>query len=175
MRAGSVTFHQVERVLIVGSPGAGKSTLAARLAPKLGLPLIHLDRLFHDPSAGWTSDRQAWRRYVVDELITQERWLMDGHYSATLAERLTAADTVIHLDYPVRVCLVRALRRRWRPGNRADMPAAWRPRLTWSLLRSIVRFRRETQRIRILVATFPHLRVITLTYDAMTEKFLDDL
>ena len=163
----------MNRVLVIGSPGAGKSTLAARLAPVLDLPLIHLDRLFHDSTAAWAGDAPAWRRWVVEQLITRERWLIDGHYPATLTERLTAADTVIHLDYPVHVCLTRALRRRWRDsGRQKDMPDDWRPRLTWSLIRSIVGFRHETLHLRALLAELPDLRLITLPDDAAVEDFL---
>lgn len=169
---GTASVEKVQRVLLIGSPGAGKSTLARRLAPALGLTLVHLDRLFHDPAAGWTHNRIAWRQYVVKSLLTQDRWLMDGHYASTLAERLAAADTVIHLDYPVRVCLVRAVRRRWQAEDRPDMPDQWQERLTWSLVRKIVDFRHETRRIRAMVAGFPHLRVITLTNQEMTERFV---
>jgi adenylate kinase family enzyme len=162
----------VDRVLLIGSPGAGKSTLARRLAPALDLPLIHLDRLFHDSAADWARNRPAWRRFVTEELITRNRWLMDGHYASTLAERLAAADTVIVLDYPVRVCLIQAMRRRWQAEERSDMPADWRPRLSWSLIRSIIGFRREAQRIHALVARSPHLEVVTLTDPGKTETFL---
>lgn len=41
----------MKRVLIVGSPGAGKSTLAKKLAARTGLPLTHLDDLYWN--AGW--------------------------------------------------------------------------------------------------------------------------
>ena len=46
--------HSVERVLVVGCAGSGKSALARRLASLTGLPLIELDRAFWRP--GWTSD-----------------------------------------------------------------------------------------------------------------------
>ena len=41
----------MERILVIGCPGAGKSTLSRQLGEKLGLPVIHLDRLFWKP--GW--------------------------------------------------------------------------------------------------------------------------
>jgi adenylate kinase family enzyme len=75
----------VERVLVIGGPGAGKSTLAARLGAALGLPVVHLDAHFWRP--GWQeSPRPEWAARVA-ELAAAERWVMDGHYAGTLAVR----------------------------------------------------------------------------------------
>jgi adenylate kinase family enzyme len=162
----------MRKVLVIGSPGSGKSTFAARLAPALGLPVIHLDRIYHD---GYSNDRLAWRKHVRNELITRERWVMDGHHPATLAVRIEAADTVIYLDYPTRICLARAIRRRLAPPvARPDMPPGWRERLSISLLRSILLFRTtEAHRVRELLARpAPGRRVITLSSPAEAEAFL---
>ena len=113
-----------QRVAIIGSPGAGKSTLARRLAPVLELPLIHLDREYWNP--GWVdtpSDVFAARHA---ELVSGERWLIDGNYGSTLRARLERADIVIVLDVPAPVALVRVIRRtvRDRGSVRPDMADA---------------------------------------------------
>lgn len=163
----------MRRVLVIGCPGSGKSTVARALAERLGLPLIHLDRLYQDPGRQFLSNRPAWRRYVSDELVRRPAWIIDGHYPATLAARLTAADTVVHLDYPTWLCLLRAVRRRWTGAARPDMPQGWRERLSWSLLSTIVLFRRrETPRVRRLLAEAPGPRVVTLTNDRQVRAFL---
>jgi adenylate kinase family enzyme len=99
----------VQRVLVVGSPGAGKSTLARHIAHITGLPLIHLDQHFWRP--GWQEPDQAIWAGRVAALIAWPRWVMDGNYGGTLPLRLAAADTVILLDLPTWLCLVRVLRR----------------------------------------------------------------
>ena len=40
---------RMERVLVIGCPGSGKSTFARALAERTGLPLYYLDMLFHRP------------------------------------------------------------------------------------------------------------------------------
>ena len=99
----------MRRVMVIGSPGSGKSTLATVLALKTGLPLIHLDQQYW--RAGWIeTPRDEWRRRVA-ELAAGERWIIDGNYSGTLDTRLARADTVIDLEYPAWLCVLRVLRR----------------------------------------------------------------
>lgn len=112
----------MERVLIIGPCGSGKSTLARELAPRLGLPLVHMDQLGWQ--AGWIETDKATLNARLAEAVAGERWLIEGNYGATLAPRLERADTVIYLDFPVRLCLWRLTRRIWqnRGRSRPDMP-----------------------------------------------------
>ena len=105
-----------ERILVIGSPGSGKSTFARALGELTGLPLLYLDRLF------WNADRTTVENQVFDQRLEQamaqnQRWIMDGNYSRTLDRRLARCQRVFFLDYPVEVCLagVRARRGTVRP------------------------------------------------------------
>ena len=105
-----------ERILVIGSPGSGKSTFARALGELTGLPLLYLDRLF------WNADRTTVENQVFDQRLEQamsqnQRWIMDGNYSRTLARRLERCDRVFFLDYPADLCLesVRARRGKARP------------------------------------------------------------
>lgn len=93
----------MKRVLVIGSSGAGKSTFARKLRDMTELPLYYLDMLWHKP------DRSTVSREVFDarleELLKQDRWILDGNFQRTLEARLTACDTVFLLDYPLDVCL----------------------------------------------------------------------
>lgn len=108
MRGAVDLLHQ-RRILLLGSGGSGKSTLARRLGAILGLEVIHLDALFWRP--GWVqTTREEWAR-LQESLLAQDRWIIDGNYGGTLDIRLAAADAVILLDLPRRICLYRALLR----------------------------------------------------------------
>ena len=97
----------MNRVLVIGSSGAGKSTFSRRLAEITGLPLIHLDRLFWKP--GWVeTDRAEWSE-VVAQALEGERWIIDGNYSGTMKMRLAVCDTVIFLDLSRFLCTYRVL------------------------------------------------------------------
>lgn len=106
------------RLLVVGSPGAGKTSFAIELAGGLDLPLIHLD--FEYWRSGWEPTLPHEWRARVEELISREAWVMDGNYGATLETRLARADAAVFLDVPrltcVRNVLLRMVRNRGRPG-----------------------------------------------------------
>lgn len=134
----------MRRILILGSAGAGKSTVATQLSAILGLPLIHLDAFFWKP--GWQeSPRDEWKQRVA-ALLSQDAWVMDGNYLGTLPERLAAADTVILLDIPRIRCLYRVIRRglRDRGKQRTDLPDGCLEQFPdWAFIRWIWAFPRD--------------------------------
>lgn len=109
----------MDRILILGCPGAGKSTLARELGEILDLPVIHLDREYWNP--GWVETPSGeWETRMAD-LVRREKWIMDGNYGSTLAMRLARADGVVFLDYPRWLCMVRVIRRIMGKKHRPDM------------------------------------------------------
>lgn len=93
----------MERAIVIGSPGAGKSTFARKLRDKTGLPLYHLDLLWHKPDRTTVTKKEFDAR--LKELLQQDRWILDGNFQRTLDLRLDACDTVFLLDLPLEVCL----------------------------------------------------------------------
>jgi adenylate kinase family enzyme len=111
----------MNRILIIGPCGSGKSTLARELGPKLGLPVFHMDQLNWKP--GWVESSKEEIREKLAVITATDRWIIDGNYGGTLEPRLERADTVVYLDYPIRLCVMRMLRRIWtyRGHTRPDM------------------------------------------------------
>ncbi|MBE5039478.1 AAA family ATPase [Ructibacterium gallinarum] len=99
----------MERIMIIGCPGSGKSTLAVKLAEKLKLPLIHLDKLYW--KEGWVESSAQEFSEKLEKALEQTRWIIDGNYGATIRQRLEKADTVIFLDYSRYLCMERAIKR----------------------------------------------------------------
>ncbi len=98
-----------QRILIIGSGGAGKTTLSVALAKRLGLTCIHLDQ--HYWSAGWTrAPRDVWRARLA-EILARPSWIIEGNYASTIPQRLERADTLIFLDFPRWLCIWRVLMR----------------------------------------------------------------
>ncbi len=96
----------MQKVMIIGSPGAGKSTFARALAQKTGLVLYYLDQIWHK-SDRTTLTKEEFDRRLCD-LVATDAWIIDGNYQRTLEVRLRACDTVFLLDFPLDVCLAGA-------------------------------------------------------------------
>lgn len=99
----------MERIMIIGCGGAGKSTLARQLGEKTGLPVVHLDKLFWKP--GWESLSQEEFDQVHQEAISRERWIIDGNFDRTIPQRLSRCDTVLYLDFSRWACVMGVAKR----------------------------------------------------------------
>ena len=120
------------RILIVGAPGAGKTTLAEWLSARLSVPCHPLDPVaFVDEH--WTSRPLSERQRMIAEIVAQPRWVAEGGHLDWTAPLFAAADIIIWLDPPWWTLLWRAtLRRlrRWRARRSLrislrDLRALW--------------------------------------------------
>lgn len=93
----------MERILIIGCGGAGKSTLAQQLGKKLNLPVVHLDKLFWKP--GWVASPREEMNEKIRIELEKPQWIMDGNFNHTIPERIKYCDTVIYLDFGRLACL----------------------------------------------------------------------
>ena len=108
----------MKKVIVIGCPGSGKSTVSRALHNKTGIPLYHLDMMY------WNADKTTVEKSVFLErlsaVLEKDEWIIDGNYGSTMELRMAACDTAIFLDYPLDVCLDGIKERRGKP--RSDMP-----------------------------------------------------
>ena len=93
----------MEKVIVIGSPGAGKSTFARKLRDKTGLPLYYLDMLYHNPDKSTVSREEFDKQ--LSEIVATDQWIIDGNYQRTLPLRFEKCDTVFFFDVPLEECL----------------------------------------------------------------------
>lgn len=93
----------MKRVIVIGSPGSGKSTFSRALHEKTGLPLHHLDMMLWKPDKT-TIDKSVFREKLA-KLLEEDEWIIDGNYGSTMEIRLSSCDTVFFLDLPTEICL----------------------------------------------------------------------
>ena len=99
----------MQKIMIIGCSGAGKSVFARKLRDKTGLPLYYLDQIWHKPDKTNITREEFDARLL--EIVQKDCWIIDGNYLRTMELRLHACDTVILLDYPTEVCLAGAAAR----------------------------------------------------------------
>lgn len=124
----------MNKIILIGSGGSGKSKLARKLGECLNIQVYHLDRLFWKP--GWIAVPKDEQRKVQRELVRRDRWIIDGNYGGTMDIRINAADTIIFLDMPRWVCVYRVFKRWWqyRKKTRPDMGAG-KERINFAFLK----------------------------------------
>jgi adenylate kinase family enzyme len=135
----------MQRVMIIGSGGAGKSTLARALGERTGLPVVHLDREFW--KAGWVESTREEFDARHDAATCGERWIIDGNYSRTIDRRVAKADTIVVLDLPRLSCMTGILKR-WlanRGTTRPDMPEGCPEKIDWAFISWVWNFRKRSR------------------------------
>lgn len=166
----------MQRVMIIGCAGVGKSTLARRLAERLALPLYHLDRLYWRP--GWVPTPKPEWIEIQQELVAGERWVIDGNYSNTLDVRLARADTVIFLDLPRWLSLLSVTKRylQYRGRSRPDLNPECPESIDWAFYKWIWGFpkRSRPSLVAKLSAPPPGVKVIWLRSRREVAAFLSD-
>ena len=97
------------RIVVIGTSGSGKTTMARLLAAHLGVPHIELDELHWGPN--WTEEPDEIFRERVDKKLVGDSWTVDGNYGAVRDIVWGRADTIVWLDYSLPMILWRLTRR----------------------------------------------------------------
>lgn len=169
----------MRRVAVVGGPGSGKSTLAIALADLVDAAHVELDGLWWQP--GWVPAELASFRKRVSELADRDAWVMDGNYLDEVGRDIVwpKADTLVWLDIPRPIAVVRTLRRAVvRVVTRRTLWGTNRQGLSTLGLVSIARLVRRwpAYSVRVEMALrdgeYPDLAVVRLRSDSEVQRWL---
>ncbi len=167
----------MNRILIIGCSGGGKSTLSRALSARLDMPVTHLDVLWWKP--GWTESTYDEFRPKVAAACAGDRWIIDGNFSRTFDIRMPRADTIIWIDQPRWLCLWRAF---WRTttqfgSNRPDLAPGCPEKYDWEFYKFIWNYRRDNiPKIEQGIAQYgAQAKVFRLRSDGEIAVFLADL
>ena len=162
----------MKRINVKGTSASGKSTFAAELARRLGLPYIELDALHHGPNWSEPTDEEFRARVRKAMDAAPDGWVIDGNYEVKLGDTvLGAADTIVWLDLPLWLKTRRLFRRtHGRIRNRVELWSGNRERwlgvlwgwdaLLWWAVRGHFRHRREWPRLYGSDPRFVRLRSV---------------
>jgi adenylate kinase family enzyme len=169
-----------QRIVVVGTTGSGKTTLARRIATLRQVPHIELDALHWQ--ANWTEAPLDVFRARIAQAVAGETWTLDGNSSRTRDLVWQRADTIIWIDYSLAVILLRLVRRTLRRvlareelwnGNRETWRGTVfsRDSVLWWALKTYRRRRREYPEL-FARPEYRHLSVIRLRSPRKTEQWL---
>jgi adenylate kinase family enzyme len=169
------------KIAVQGTGGSGKTTIATQLAHRHGVPHVELDALFHGPN--WVETPPDEFRRRVAAATAGDGWVVDGNYDSSLGDLvLGRADTVVWLDLPLRVSLLRVTRRTIRririgeelwSGNRESWRGGffgWESMFVWAIRSHLRNRRARAERL----ARHPHLRVVRLRSAREVEGYLSE-
>jgi adenylate kinase family enzyme len=96
----------MHKIMITGNAGSGKTIISYKLAKLLNRQdIICLDKIVWKP--GWILVDKEEKKLELEKIAKMQSWIVDG-VSKTILE---AADTILFLDYPRRICYLRAFKR----------------------------------------------------------------
>ena len=159
------------RIAIIGISASGKSVFARELAKKTSLPLIHMDQLFW--KADWKEAPEAEYFHQHEEMIQQDRWIIEGYIEESMASRLKRADLILYLDFPGWLCALRLVqrwfihRRKARPELPKEALEKFKRKFFWLVLT-----RGERIRIEQSLALVEKPNVIRFTSPKELDKFM---
>lgn len=173
----------MKRIMIVGTAGSGKTSLAKSLSQKLLLPHYELDSFYWLPN--WQIRPHNEFKKLVQETIAKDKWIICGDNTELRAITWAKTDTVIWLDYSFCRCFWQALKRsliniiKHRPccnGNYESFS-----RLLFSknsiLLWVIKGYRKKKKRYPLLIKdpAYKYITFIHLRSPKETKKWLETL
>lgn len=153
----------MKKIVIIGCPGSGKTTLAIKLGKMFDIPVFHLDDYQNLSSDDFKAKQ--------DEIMKDNKWIIDGNFTKTIDKRATMADTVIFLDFPRRLVYFRALKRYFRNFIKKRSDVGEPEASKWSLVKYIWTFPR--QQITSIIEKYAHDKeVLIFQHPNKLSKFL---
>lgn len=168
----------MNRVLVLGICGGGKSTFARKLHQVTNIPLMHLDTLYWEPN--WQETPHSIFEHRLKQWVAQHsQWIIDGNYTSTIDYRLPMADIIFYFDYPAWRSLWRVCKRVWQyyGTNRPDMSAGCHEKIDREFIHYIISFNQKKRpKLFKLLAPYKHTKtIIIFKNDKQVAKYLASL
>jgi len=161
----------LNRIILLGPPCSGKSFLSKKLSEKLHLSLYHLDVIFWKPN--WVATPRDEFLDKINNIIKEDKWIIDGTYVSTLYERLVRCDTVVVLDFDPNECVKNESLRRGK--KRDDLPSYLKEEYDPEFIEYIKNYPNEQMKVvKAYLSLFPNKKIIYLHNRKEMSDFVDN-
>lgn len=173
-----------QRINVIGTSGCGKSTFSKKLAERIGVPYVEIDKVYWGPD--WTEPADDVFFKKLGQALAKDKWVLDGNYTRTTHIKWKDVQVVIWLDYSFPLIFSRAVRRAvWRvatgvelwegTGNKEslkmlfskDSIVLW----TWNTYHS----NKVKYNKMMTDKNFAHIRFVRLSRPGEARKFLEEM
>lgn len=159
------------KIIVIGSPGSGKSFVSTKLHEYFNIPIYYLDRIYWHED--WVNTPQDKFIALQEEILKKDAFIIDGNYLSTIEVRISKASTIIFLDLPKEVCLEAVKQRMGQ--KRTDFPPFLKEELDDEFVHSIIFFEVESKpTILKLLDKYQDKEIIVLHSREEIDKFLDN-
>lgn len=165
----------MKKIVLIGCPSSGKTTLAKKLSVLLDIPIHHLDKIF------WTNEGHLKQDVFIalqQEMMKGEKWIIDGNFmkSKSYIMRLDNADTIIFFAFSKIIIYWRLLKRFFKYFNkyRPDMGGSAKFHIDWKLIKFIWNYPTNEEYKKVL--EYSEIKKVIILHNIKEEKeFLNNL
>lgn len=162
------------KTMIFGSPGSGKSTYAKKLSKKLQIPVYYLDQYFF--SSNWQEIDENVFLSMQQNIVDQEKWIIDGNCIHSLEMRYQKSDLVLYFSYPKLICFYRIFKRRFLNNNLVGRNKDCTEQITWKFIKYIWNFDKIVKhKINDLKITYPKIKFCKVSSDLELKNLYSEL
>jgi adenylate kinase family enzyme len=161
----------VQRIMIIGRSGSGKSTFAVKLSKIVNIPIFHLDKYFFE--SNWIERNYNDFLAMQIEMVAKSNWIIDGNSTRSYELRYKRADLCLYFNFPRWLCYWRVLKRLFdKDPNIDDRAPDCQETVRWPLLKYMWSFEARVNPIlQLLQSKYPHVPIIELQSDDDVSQF----
>ena len=162
------------KISIIGGPGTGKTTLSNALSEKYNIPVTHIDGIHH--LNNWKVRDKNERDKIILDIVSKDKWIIDGIYKDTLKQRLENSDFIIWLDYSTLKQLKGVITRfiKEHGKERKEIPGC-KERLSWEFFKYVLYYNKRKR--HFIVNTIKNIdkdKIIIFRKQKNLNKWLED-
>ena len=155
----------MNKVVILGASGTGKTTTCRILGEKLNLKILHLDSVYWKKD--WNNiNKRDFDIYMKRFLLENKYWAIDGNYSNNkhFTYRLEACDTIIYLDFGIQVSLhgIHERAHRYKHIHRADMAEGCIEGIDQEFLQYVAFYRKKNMLLKAIVKKYENKKRVLI-------------